>query len=154
MRVVGTLGALIGLITGIATLVGWIASGDTLSDILSVALPVAGAAFLLVGAVVFARDGLKATGAERWENLVPAAVFTLLFAFGLSDPDALRMGGWLPLGIGVLWALFKLSALFAPSGKQCPDCAETVKADAKVCRFCGWRFEEVPNRTGHGILHR
>lgn len=25
------------------------------------------------------------------------------------------------------------------SGKRCPDCAETVKRDAKVCRFCGNR---------------
>ena len=25
--------------------------------------------------------------------------------------------------------------------KTCPDCAEKVKAEAKVCRFCGHRFE-------------
>lgn len=27
--------------------------------------------------------------------------------------------------------------------KICPDCAETVKAAAKVCRFCGHRFDEA-----------
>ena len=30
--------------------------------------------------------------------------------------------------------------------KTCPDCAETVNAEAKVCRFCGYRFEPQRDR--------
>ena len=26
------------------------------------------------------------------------------------------------------------------AGKVCPDCAETVKLEAQICRFCGHRF--------------
>jgi hypothetical protein len=29
-----------------------------------------------------------------------------------------------------------------PRRKQCPDCAETIKAEARVCKHCGFRFEE------------
>ena len=29
----------------------------------------------------------------------------------------------------------------AADTKACPECAETVKAAAKVCRFCGYRFD-------------
>jgi hypothetical protein len=27
--------------------------------------------------------------------------------------------------------------------KRCPDCAETIRAQARVCRFCGYRFESL-----------
>ena len=30
--------------------------------------------------------------------------------------------------------------------KKCPDCAEEIKFDAKVCRFCGKRFEDNNNQ--------
>lgn len=39
-----------------------------------------------------------------------------------------------------------LAALFTRrperATKTCPDCAESVKAAARVCRYCGYRFDQ------------
>lgn len=38
-------------------------------------------------------------------------------------------------------------ALEPDSGKRCPDCAEPVREQARVCRFCGYRFDAPPAET-------
>jgi uncharacterized protein UPF0547 len=40
-----------------------------------------------------------------------------------------------------VWAGFRTESPLREDTKTCPDCAETIKAAAKVCRFCGYRFE-------------
>jgi hypothetical protein len=82
-----------------------------------------------------------------------------------------RVGGWLGLALGAyLWvglvpngsseiALIVLAVIVVRglmwwwprtglgrrSGglKRCPDCAEDVKLEARVCKHCGYRFEPV-----------
>jgi hypothetical protein len=57
--------------------------------------------------------------------------------------------GWLLLAVIIspLFGFLFLAVLpnrkneAAGDAKTCPQCAETVKLEAKVCRFCGHRFE-------------
>ena len=53
--------------------------------------------------------------------------------------------GWFALGI--LFGPFGLIVAFLPdtekagTTKKCPDCAEIIKAEARVCKHCGRRFD-------------
>jgi hypothetical protein len=71
-------------------------------------------------------------------------------------------GFWLgfllgPIGIVVAVCMAKLpgeneSLVAAPEAakatKKCPDCAETILADARVCKHCGYRFTPTSALTG------
>jgi hypothetical protein len=41
-----------------------------------------------------------------------------------------------------------------PETKTCPDCAESVLAAARKCRFCGYRFDEPPLGAAMSLLER
>jgi ribosomal protein L40E len=48
-----------------------------------------------------------------------------------------------PGGRGTLWsALLRPSSSLRNDTKECPDCGERVNPAARVCRFCGYRFDQ------------
>jgi hypothetical protein len=45
------------------------------------------------------------------------------------------------------------SALSA-GGRKCPHCAEIIKQEAKVCRFCGRDVEQLPDPNDYSVLEQ
>ena len=53
----------------------------------------------------------------------------------------------LPIVLLILLALPRTDRAPLPSDSMaCPRCAETIKSTAKVCRFCGHRFDDHGDR--------
>jgi hypothetical protein len=73
--------------------------------------------------------------------------FSVLAAWFASTK---RRGGiawfFLSLIISPLITFIVLAALGIPRGemKKCLKCAEDVKAEAEICRFCGYEFSPTP----------
>lgn len=54
--------------------------------------------------------------------------------------------GWMPL-IPIVFLIIDEESPVKPK-KDCPDCAETIFAAAKVCKHCGFRFAPRPHSGG------
>lgn len=133
-----------------------------------VAQPVVGAALLGIAAASAAGIAGTYLSGARWMPVVSSALAAVgvalaLYAIG-SPPDGelgtigdatqsffdVREEFDATVGLGV--ALGGAAAILAASigavvtatgsgaRKRCPDCAKNVAAQARVCRFCGYRF--------------
>lgn len=158
--VLRNLTTLIGVITGAGTIVGWIVSTESPAVVAGTAVGYAGmaycAGFALVGFVyavlpsaTLERVGGKPGAKARAYYFVAGCVFTAFFAGVGTDP---LDGVWITLGAATLLIVGYVSSLAYRTAavrrkgeyRECPDCAETVKSRARVCRYCGYRFAPPP----------
>jgi hypothetical protein len=102
-------------------------------------------------------EGLQASLVTvLWLSVLVAVVFAVVSAY-IAARKGYSPVRWAALG-AFLGPIAVVGVLFLPSvrvaTKVCPDCAETVKAEAAKCRFCGYRFDQPaspasPTRSPH-----
>jgi len=90
-----------------------------------------------------------------WAIVVIQAVCSGILASILADRKGHSEGAWfaagLVLGVFGLIAAAGLPDMYARPGpyapgpgasRTCPDCAEPIRAEARVCKYCGHAFND------------
>jgi hypothetical protein len=64
--------------------------------------------------------------------------------------------GWSIIGwvVALIWAVAEEESVEGGQLKKCPRCAEGVKAEAKVCRFCGYDYEKEREKETNAIFEK
>lgn len=103
---------------------------------------------------------VNVTSGERWyflkegKRLGPVSLLTLqeLVRSGILDRESRawsqRLAEWTPIvQIPFLWEEHSSEATTSTKGMQrCPHCAETLKQEAVVCRYCGRHLSTKPHK--------
>ena len=169
-RTVALLAAGISVITGAATIIGWMAS-ESLADTLAITVNVAGYLYILVVAgFAAAFSPVRGWRDEKVLRVVVFIVAASLYAFMSSkelrlEPywpssrwpsgqSLLRVFGVFGLVGGAIAAVAwgpawvsELQAAHRDAYKACPECCEKVRSEARVCRYCNYRFSPPPSAS-------
>jgi hypothetical protein len=169
VRIVGIVATAIGIVTGVGTIIGWIAS-QSREDTLAITLPAAGAMFLLsipviairliLGLPLFVGGPPPSRRDRMW-----ASVWLVGFVVGPAFAVVLRtrpqlVAARLPChhrrvraDMGTLDGSddclpgAQAAAQVRARRQDVPDCCETIKAGARVCRYCGFCFASRPTEA-------
>ena len=155
LRVLAAVGTVVGLLTGLATIIGWLVS-DSMSATLGVVLPIAGWIYtILVGVgltFVLGGYGWYLVGARRalpWLTLGLAFIFFHFIIFSLVGSDYFAsfygVAGPLTFAAGYIWYSV---VSYRDSHGTCQECLQTVKRDATICFHCGSFLCALPQTRG------
>jgi uncharacterized protein UPF0547 len=153
LRIFGAASTVLGALTALGTVVGWVGSGS-FDETVYWAFPLAALIFMYGGGLlpVFGMPYEVVIKRKfRWYT-VPYFLLGVVWLAGVVaatgdffTDEPFRRSFLLPgaifFGTVLVFAIPLAVAKARRSRKQCPDCAETVKAAARVCRHCGYQWE-------------
>lgn len=98
--------------------------------------------FAVLGAFLLLADGVSpVTTPTRYRLTLAALSGYAIWQLSTADVPGYRSAGAAFLVAALLIAAIEGRRWHHRRHRACPDCAETVKAAAKVCRHCGHRFD-------------
>lgn len=132
-RLAATIASLVAAVAALGSAVNWLS--DNLGDL---SIAIAGITVAMTIAVAWLIVASE-THNRRYEAyfVVTLAVAFLTGVFG--DPDLQREIGFLVATAALLPVAVELYLRDRRSRTRCPDCCEEIRADARVCKHCGFR---------------
>ena len=140
-RTIGFLSALAAVIAAVGTGIGWInshVSGDT---IYFTGLGLLTLSIVAMGLLMNSRGLMGWRYGVRVAAIIVAMVVTGVVATEIAFESWEHITAYVYVALAAIPLFWDAYQLDKEAHKQCPDCCESVKSGASVCRYCRHKFE-------------